>query len=108
MSSVPHLTPLFIVLGILAGIKIVLDQWVFDKKRERRRNFYRDIYLASDDWKRKRALVLKRDSYRCVFCGGHATQVHHKKYARRNIGREPIEWLVSVCKACHDKQHEGS
>lgn len=106
MSSVPHLTPLFIGLGILAGIKIVLDQWVFDKKRERRRTFYRDTYLTSDDWKRKRALVLKRDSYRCVFCGGRATQVHHKKYARRNIGREPIEWLVSVCKACHDKQHE--
>jgi hypothetical protein len=22
-----------------------------------------------------------------------------------NIGREPIEWLVSVCPRCHEKQH---
>src|SRR5439155_16062766 len=34
----------------------------------------------------------------CVFCGSRATQVHHKQYARRNIGREPIERPVSVCK----------
>jgi len=27
-----------------------------------------------------------------------ATEVHHIKYARVNIGREPIEWLVSVCR----------
>ena len=85
---------LFIFLGILAGLKIVLDQWVFDKRRERRRTYYRDAYLTSDDWKRKRELVLKRDSYRCVYCGGRVTQVHHKQYARQNIGREPIEWLV--------------
>ena len=97
---------LFVVLGVLAGIKLVLDQWVFDKQREQRRTYYRDTYLKSDDWRRKRALVLKRDQYRCVFCGTRATQVHHKQYARRNIGREPIEWLVSVCKSCHEQQHE--
>ena len=100
------MTGLFILIGILAGLKIVLDRWVFDKQRERRRTYHRDTYLSSDDWKRKRSLVLKRDRYRCVFCGGRATQVHHKQYARRNIGREPIEWLVSVCKSCHEKQHE--
>jgi 5-methylcytosine-specific restriction endonuclease McrA len=99
-------TGLFILIGILAGLKIVVEQWVFDKKREKRRTYYRVTYLNSDDWKRKRALVLKRDRYRCVFCGGRAMQVHHKKYARRNIGREPIEWLVSVCKSCHERQHK--
>ena len=85
------MTGLFILIGILAGLKIVLDRWVFDKQRERRRTYHRDTYLSSDDWKRKRSLVLKRHRYR---------------YARRNIGREPIEWLVSVCKSCHEKQHE--
>jgi len=44
-----HLTGLFILLGILAGLKIVLDQWVFDKRRERRRTYYRDTCLTSDD-----------------------------------------------------------
>ena len=101
-----NLTAVFVFIGILAGLKIVLDHWVFGKQRDRRRTYYRETYLTSDDWKRKRALVLKRDSYRCVYCGARATQVHHKQYARRNIGREPIEWLVSVCKSCHERQHE--
>jgi hypothetical protein len=77
------MTGLFILIGILVGLKIVLDQWVFDKQRAGRRTYYRDTYLSSDDWKRKRSLVLKRDRYRCVFCGGRAMQVHHKQYARR-------------------------
>jgi len=95
----------FIFLGILAVLKIVLEQWVSDKQREKRRTYYRDTYLNSENWKRKRAVVLKRDSYRCVYCGARATQVHHKQYAGRNIGREPIEWLVSVCKSCHEQRH---
>jgi 5-methylcytosine-specific restriction endonuclease McrA len=97
---------LFILIAVLAGLKIVVDQWVRDKGREKRRTYYRDTYLSSDEWKRKRALVLRRDNYRCVYCGARATQVHHKQYARRNIGREPIEWLVAVCKSCHGRQHE--
>jgi HNH endonuclease len=101
-----HLTGIFVLIGIVAGLKIVLEKWGFDKQREKRRAYYRDTYLNSDDWKRKRALVLKRDRYRCVYCGTRATQVHHKKYARRNIGREPIEWLVSACKSCHERQHK--
>jgi 5-methylcytosine-specific restriction endonuclease McrA len=100
------LLPIAILLGVLAGIKIVVDQWIRDKQRERRTRYYRDDYLNSDNWKRKRALVLKRDGYKCVYCGSRATQVHHKKYAPRKIGREPIEWLVSVCDGCHRKQHE--
>ncbi|RYE33851.1 MAG: HNH endonuclease, partial [Sphingobacteriales bacterium] len=59
--------------------------------------------MKSDAWQRKRYIVLKRDKWRCVYCNGPVTQVHHKKYAKYNIGREPIEWLVSVCKSCHDR-----
>jgi len=71
-----------------------------------RRNYYRDVYLKSDEWKRKRYVVLKRDNWLCVHCGARATQVHHKRYAPKNIGKEPIEWLESVCKSCHDSLHE--
>ena len=84
----------------------VFNRWLFNIKRKQRRNYYRNEYLKSDDWQRKRYVVLKRDNWRCVFCGSRATQVHHKKYAKYNIGKEPIECLVSVCKSCHDKQHE--
>ena len=70
-----------------------------------RREYYNDVYLKSDAWKRKRFVVLRRDNWRCKYCGGRATQVHHLRYAKRNIGKEPIEWLVSVCQSCHDAQH---
>ena len=48
---------------------------------------------------------MKRDNWRCVYCGQTATEVHHKRYAKHNIGKEPIDWLVSICKRCHMKQH---
>lgn len=83
----------------------VLKQFAFDRKRKQRRDYYRNVYLKSDEWQRKRYVVLKRDNWRCVYCGCRATQVHHKKYAKYNIGKEPIKWLVSVCKSCHDAQH---
>lgn len=70
-----------------------------------RREYYRNFYLKSAAWKRKRYLVLKRDNWRCAYCGGKATEVHHKKYAKNNIGKEPIEWLVAICKSCHDAIH---
>lgn len=70
-----------------------------------RREYYRNVYLKSEAWKRKRYVVLKRDNWRCVYCGGKATQVHHTRYAKRNIGKEPIEWLVSICKTCHEAKH---
>jgi len=70
-----------------------------------RRDYYRNVYLNSEAWQRKRYVVLKRDNWQCVYCGGRATQVHHTRYAKRNIGKEPIEWLVSICKTCHDSKH---
>lgn len=94
------------LLLILLVIAIfAFKQLAFEHKRKQRSDYYRNDYLNSDAWKRKRYVVLKRDNWRCVFCGGRATQVHHKRYAKCNIGKEPIEWLVSVCKSCHDKQH---
>ena len=62
-------------------------------------------YLKSDAWRRKRYVVLKRDNWTCQECGAKATQVHHKKYAKYQIGKEPIKWLISLCKPCHRKKH---
>jgi len=92
------------IVLIVAVAALALRHWLFEIGRKRRRDYYRD-YLKSDEWKRKRYVVLKRDNWRCVYCGGRASQVHHTKYARYNIGREPIEWLVSVCKDCHESIH---
>ncbi len=94
---------LIIIIGAVAWL---VKRWVFNVKRKRRQNYYRNVYLESDAWKRKRYVVLKRDNWRCVYCGARATQVHHKKYAKKNIGKEPIKWLVSICKPCHDNIHK--
>jgi len=76
----------------------------WDEAKQERKDTYTE-YLKSDDWKRKRYVVLKRDNWKCVHCGVSATEVHHKKYAPFSIGREPIEWLESVCNNCHSNQH---
>jgi 5-methylcytosine-specific restriction endonuclease McrA len=94
-----------LVLLIVAVVVIAFKRWMFEINRKRRRDYYRDVYLKSEGWKRKRYVVLKRDNWICVYCGARATEVHHTRYAKYNIGKEPIEWLVSVCKSCHDAKH---
>ena len=94
-----------IILLVVAIFLLLFKSWNFETKRTNRRDYYRNVYLKSDAWQRKRYVVLKRDNWRCVYCGARATQVHHKRYAKYNIGKEPIEWLVSICKFCHEKQH---
>ena len=69
-----------------------------------RKEYYKE-YLKSEAWQRKRYVVLKRDNWTCQYCGAKATEVHHKKYAYYQIGKEPIKWLVSVCRPCHKDQH---
>ena len=93
----------FIAIALLI---VVIKQLIFHIQRLTRRDYYRSTYLNSREWHRKRYLVLKRDNWRCVYCGRYATQVHHKRYAKQNIGKEPIEWLVSVCFACHSELHK--
>jgi len=95
---------ILILIAIIIAIPI-LKHLAFEWRRKQRRKYYREEYLNSEEWKRKRYIVLKRDNWRCVYCGEKATQVHHKKYSKRNIGKEPIRWLVSVCKSCHESLH---
>lgn len=66
---------------------------------------------TSKKWRRKRSAILRRDKYRCQECKRYgrlteATEVHHIKHvdeypelAYKNGN------LVSLCHACHNKQH---
>ncbi|MBI5540753.1 MAG: hypothetical protein HY951_11880 [Bacteroidia bacterium] len=94
-----------LIIVLIVIVILLFKRGFFEAERKFRRNYYRNIYLKSDAWKRKRYVVLKRDNWRCVYCGARATHVHHKRYAKYNIGREPIDWLVSVCKPCHESLH---
>ena len=89
----------------LIGLFIITFAFIINNiKRKGRRDYYRNDYLKSDAWQRKRYVVFKRDNWRCKHCGARATQVHHLRYAK-NIGKEPIKWLVSVCNECHNSKH---
>lgn len=100
------MTPLAILILIIAFAAVFkIKQLLFEAGRKRRRDYYNNVYLKSEAWQRKRYVVLRRDNWRCVYCGAPATQVHHKRYAKYQIGREPIKWLVSVCDECHRSLH---
>ena len=62
------------------------------------------LYLQTAQWKAKRKQKLRSTRGRCERCGDYARQVHHKKYGRR--GREKLTDLLSVCDACHKREHE--
>ena len=103
-----NLDIVLLISGILIFLilKEYLKDYLWNRRRKNRRDYYRNIYLKSDAWRRKRYVVLKRDNWRCEYCGKRATQVHHTRYAKYNIGKEPIDWLESVCKSCHDSLHD--
>ena len=95
--------PLLLLLVVI--LVFAIKQYAFEVRREKRRDYYRNDYLKSEAWQRKRYVDQRRDNWTCVYCGARATQVHHKKYAKKNIGKEPIDWLVSICYKCHERQH---
>ena len=75
------------------------------RSRTGRRDWYRNVYLNSDAWRNKRYVVLRRDNWTCTSCGARATEVHHTRYLKNNLGKEPIDWLISVCRSCHQSHH---
>jgi 5-methylcytosine-specific restriction endonuclease McrA len=95
-----------IVLFAVMAIVWLIKRYIFEQNRKARRDYYRNTYLKSDEWQRKRYVVLKRDGWKCLKCGKRATEVHHKKYSVKNIGKEPIHWLDSLCRSCHNLEHK--
>jgi len=63
-----------------------------------------ETYIASDEWKAKRAIIMKRADGWCEGCGKRrAAQVHHKTY--RHLFKEQPEDLIALCVPCHQKKH---
>ena len=66
---------------------------------------------TSRRWEHKRADILRRDGYRCVWCRRYgrrrqAVVVHHIKHVDEfpELAYEDNN-LVSLCQACHNKAH---
>lgn len=61
-------------------------------------------YMFSPAWRARADERLQRARYRCLACGGQATQVHHLTYKRAcYIPAREYDWdLMALCGWCHD------
>jgi hypothetical protein len=62
-------------------------------------------YLESALWSEIKARVLDRDARICFFCGGNASVVHHRSYAREVLAGRADHLLASLCNVCHAHIH---
>jgi len=69
-------------------------------KRARRR-------LDPDQYEELRNQVLRRDAWRCQFCGTMCDlEVHHKEF-RSHSGDDSEENLITLCAQCHAGVHRS-
>ena len=68
--------------------------------------------LNDERWKMKREKILKRDDYKCRWCGSiDKLDVHHKYYNKYPDGSRVRAWdypddaLIVLCCDCHEKYH---
>jgi predicted HNH restriction endonuclease len=63
------------------------------------------IRLVAQDYKKLRQRVLRRDSWRCQFCGSrHNLEVHHQQF-RSHSGEDDERNLITLCNDCHSSYH---
>lgn len=57
-------------------------------------------------YERLRQQVLRRDGWRCQYCGTMSNlEVHHQQF-RSHSGADAEENLITLCTACHRRAHE--
>ena len=68
---------------------------------------YVTLRLDPDVYALLRNQVLRRDGWRCQFCGSmRSLEVHHKDL-RSHSGEDSQENLITLCNACHAAVHRG-
>lgn len=77
---------------------------IHEREEKERRGKEYQAYLGTNEWRKKRELVLNRAKGVCEGCGQRpATQVHHRTYER--IFKEMLFDLVAICRECHAAIH---
>ena len=112
----PYLWPLLIIPIITHYIPNFINNFLFfsskiEKEPSRTNHIYissytKKAYLSSNKWNTIRKSILKRDAYTCQGCLATDTplEVHHLSYS--NFTKENQEDLVSLCRKCHQRQHD--
>lgn len=64
------------------------------------------VFLQSDYWTSIRAMVLKRDKYKCTVCGtDKLLQVHHSTYKHHFAEHKYLHELHTLCETHHHEIH---
>jgi 5-methylcytosine-specific restriction endonuclease McrA len=65
------------------------------------------LRFDSDAYESLRQEVLRRDGWRCQFCGTMSTlEIHHQQF-RSQSGDDSDLNLMTVCSSCHAEVHRG-
>jgi 5-methylcytosine-specific restriction endonuclease McrA len=65
------------------------------------------IQLEEESYRELRKQILRRDGWRCQFCGTMSNlEVHHKAF-RSMSGEDTEQNLITLCQACHICVHES-
>jgi hypothetical protein len=91
-----------VIAGILCGESCNSCEHPLSKSMYRRP--YSKAEYQTPEWRALRASVIVRAGGRCEICHrAIAVQTHHKTYRFGTIC--PPQYLVGICKACHEKVH---
>ena len=64
-----------------------------------------DLRLDPWSYESLRQQILRRDGWRCQFCGTMSNlEVHHREF-RSHSGADSEENLITLCTACHAVVH---
>lgn len=109
-----HLKEIKFVKSILPITKIILETATFDPHALKNPKVLKNKWLYQKGinygFANTKAYVLNRDNYTCQFCKGKTKDsrlhVHHIIF-RSNGGSDEHENLITLCKTCHDRLHNG-
>jgi len=109
-----HLKEVRFVQSILPVTKIILEIATFDPHALKNPEVLKNKWLYQKGinygFANTKAYVLCRDGYTCQHCKGKSKdkrlEVHHIIFRTNNGSDEPNN-LKTLCKACHDKVHDG-
>ena len=65
------------------------------------------VRLEQQEYEELRQFVLRRDNWRCQFCGSWKNlEVHHQQF-RSHSGEDLEENLITLCADCHALTHDS-
>lgn len=100
-----------ITLAVLLLFSLISEYSSKSNKEEKPKS-YSDL-LKEPEWQEKRQEILKRDNYKCCYCGStDKLCVHHKYYLQYPNHEKVKPWnypddaLITLCNKCHYKIHK--